>query len=77
MNLVKKKISKIIAYFIDLIKQTIPIDVLETLYSSLIASHINFGLLLWDSKSQKNEALQKKAIRLITKSEFISYTNPL
>ena len=59
------------------LKATFPIKVLETLYSSLIASYINYGFLLWGSKSQKIETLQNKAIRLITNSEFISHTKPL
>ena len=70
------KISEVIGILYRL-KHTFTIDVLETLYSSLIASYINYGLLLWGSKSQKNETLQKKAIRLITNSEFLSHTNPL
>ena len=74
VNIVKKKISKVIVLLYRL-KHTFPIDVLETLYTSLIASYINSGVLLWGSKSHKIKTLQKKTIRLITNSEFISHTN--
>ena len=60
VNLVKKKISKVIGILYRL-KHTFPIDVLETLYSSLIASYINYGLLLWGSKSQKNRNFAKES----------------
>ena len=34
------------------------------LYKSLIASYLNYGLLLWGTESYKILTLQKKAIRL-------------
>ena len=43
----------------------------------LIASYLNYGLLLWGKQSHKVEILQKKAIRLITGSNYIAHTNPL
>ena len=45
------------------------------LYKSLIASYLNYGLLLWGNVSHKVLTLQKKAIRL--NSSYISHTNPL
>ena len=47
------------------------------LYKSLIASYLNYGLLLWGTESHKVLTLQKKAIRLISNSSYISHTNPL
>ena len=40
----------------------------RTHYSSLIASYLYYGLLLWGKQSHKVEILQKKAIRRITGS---------
>ena len=75
VNIVKKKISKLIGILYRL-KLTFPrcFGNLMYFFDSVI---INYGLLLWGSKSHKIETLQKKAIRLITNSEFISHTNPL
>ena len=47
------------------------------LYKSLIASYLNYGLLLWGKESHKVLTLQKKVIRLISNSSYISHTNPL
>ena len=49
---------------------TFPLEALETLYNSLIASYLNYGLLLWGTESHKVFTLQKKAIRLPTKHIF-------
>ena len=46
------------------------------LYKSLIASYLNYGLILWGNESHKVLTLQKKAIRQISNSSYISHTNP-
>ena len=46
-------------------------------YKSFFASHLNYGLLLWGTESHRVSMLQKKAIRLISNSSYISHTNPL
>ena len=46
--------------------------------NSLIASYINYGLLVWGIKSQTPETLQNKDIRLIAKSiNNCEHTNAL
>ena len=40
-------------------------------------SYINYGLLLWGVESHQIEPLQKKAIRLITNSNYYAHTTPL
>ena len=72
----KEKISKVIGILYRL-KNTFPLETLETLYNSLIASYFNYGLLLWGTESHKVCTLQKKAIRLISNSSYICHTNPL
>ena len=52
-------------------------ETMMILYKSLIASSLNYGLLLWGNVSHKVLTLQKKAIRLISNSSYISHTNPL
>ena len=52
-------------------------ETIMILYKSLIASYLNYGLLLWGTESDKVLTLQKKAIRLISNSSYISHTNSL
>ena len=51
--------------------------ILQTLYNSLIVSYINYGLLLWGVESHRVESLQKKAVRLITNSNYSAHTTTL
>ena len=53
------KISKVIGTLYRL-KNEFPGEMLKTLYTSLIASYLNYGLLLWGVKSHKVEIMQKK-----------------
>jgi len=52
---------------------------MRTLYSSLVHSHINYGLLIWGSSRHigKVHILQKKAIRIINDKHFNYHTEPL
>ena len=73
---IKKKISKVIGILYSL-KYTFPSEVLKTLYKSLVLSYINYGLLLWGVEVKNLEVIQKRAIRLITGSNYIAHTEPL
>ena len=59
------------------LKHIFPKEILLTLYNTLIYSYINYGLLVWGIESIRIEALQKKAIRLVTNSAYIAHTTPL
>ena len=50
------------------LKTVFPKEVLVTLYKTLIASYIHYGLLVWGMDCNRIAVLQKKAIRLITNS---------
>ena len=39
--------------------------------------YVNYGLLLWGVEVKKLEIIQKRAIRLITGSNYIAHTEPL
>ena len=76
VTLVKTKISKVIGILYRL-KNIFPKETLKTLYTSLIASYLNYGLLLWGVESHTVEIMQKKAIRLVTNSSYFAHTTPL
>ena len=70
------KISKIIGVIYRL-KDIYPQTVLLMLYNTLILSHITYCLLCWGSKIVKDHPLhllQKKALRLITNSDYVSHS---
>jgi len=59
------------------LKNTFPISALLNIYHSLISSHINYGLIVWGYRSNRISQLQKKSIRIISKSHFIAHSEPL
>ena len=73
---VRNKVSKVVGILYRL-KNIFPMYILQTLYNSLIVSYIKYGLLLWGVESHRVESLQKKAIRLITNSNYSAHTTPL
>ena len=75
-DVVRNKISKVVGILYRL-NNIFPKYILQTLYNSLIMSYINYGLLLWGVESHRIEPLQKKAIRLITNSNYSAHTTPL
>ena len=59
------------------LKNVLPEYILLILYNALISSHLNYGLTVWGMKADRLEILQKKAVRIVTKSNFIAHTDPL
>ena len=53
---IKKKISKVVGILYRL-RNTFPLDVLKTLYKSLVLSYIDYGLLLWGIEVKKLESI--------------------
>ena len=51
------------------------------IYMSLIYSHINYCILIWGNADKSTVEplfkLQKKAIRIISKSNYLDHTAPL
>ncbi len=58
-------------------KHFIPIESKLHIYSSLILSHINLGILAWGYKCERIIKLQKKAVRIISLSKYNAHTEPL
>ena len=72
---VSRRISRSIDV-INVLKNTFPTHILNTLYSSLVL-HLNYCILSWGYYSEIIFNLQMKAIRAITCSQYKAYTDPL
>jgi hypothetical protein len=70
------KISQTIG-ILNKLKHFLPMDILRTIYSSLILSHLNYGILLWGHNITRLFKLQKRAVRIITLSKYNSHTEPI
>ena len=66
INMLSNKVSKVIGVMYKL-KNVLPEYILLILYNSLISSHLNYGLFVWEIKADRLEILQKKAVRIVTK----------
>ena len=62
---------------VNRIKNSIPQQILNLMYNSLILPHIYFCITAWGFKCNRIFTLQKKSLRIITKSKFNSHTEPL
>ena len=62
------------------VKKTLPTSSLLTIYNSLILSHLCYGLEVWGATFEKNlkriKGIQKKAIRIISKSHWLAHSEP-
>ncbi len=79
-NILCNKLSKSL-YCINRAKNFLNIKNLKILYYALIHSHLNYCSIILNSTTQQNKnrilKLQKKAIRIVTKSKFNDHTQPL
>ena len=77
---VTSKVSKIVG-MLHKVKSFFPKDILRQLYFSLIYPHLIYCVLAWGktSHSALNPLItvQKKALRIISDSEYLAHTNPL
>ena len=79
INHISLKVSKAIGILYRL-KSVYPLSVLLTLYNSLVLPYFNYGILTWGSIIKEDHhlhKLQKKAVRIITQSDYIAHTEPL
>jgi hypothetical protein len=77
INEVAKKVGKTLA-ILTRMKRQLPSNVLKMLYNSLIVPYLEYGLLAWgDGSTKRLTILQKKAVRCITNSKYLSHTDPL
>ena len=80
ISYVNRKISRTL-FSLKQVKQFLPIDCMNTLYFSLVQSHLSYGLLAWGNATKsvlhRTCMLQKRAIRIVNNSKYNSHTDPL
>ena len=79
MDMLTAKLSKTIG-ILNTLKHILPINIMRTIYNSLILCHLNYGVLLWGPKLHLNDRLhilQKKAVRIITSNIYFAHSEPL
>ena len=58
-------------------KNVLPEYLLLILYNALASFNLNYGLSVWGIKADWLDILQKKAVRVVTKGNFIAHTDLL
>ena len=79
INHISMKITRSIGILYRL-RNVYPESVLITIYNTLILPHFHYCLLLWGSVVKENHSLhllQRKALRIITNSDYLAHTEPL
>ena len=79
-NHISLKVSKAIGIIIYRLKDVYPLLVLHTLYNTLILPYFNYRILAWGAtinNDNRLHLLQKKALRLISNSNYIAHTEPV
>ena len=74
--MVTNKLSKVIG-ILNRLKHVYPQNALLSIYHSLFATHLNYGLLLWGTHVNRVSKLQKKAVRIMSNSEYLAHSEPL
>ena len=73
---IANKISRTIG-ILNRQKHFLPLHSKLHIYSSLILSYINFGILSWGYQCERITKLQKKAVRIISLSKYNAHTEPI
>ena len=76
VNNVCKRLSRTIG-ILNKLKNTVPSHTLLNIYNSLFNSYMNQSILVWGHSPGRIPFLQKKAIRLVCKSKYLSHTEGL
>ena len=58
-------------------KHMVPSEIRLTIYNELIKPHITYGFKRWGLNQEGNLKLQKKAMRIICSSGYLSQSEPL
>ena len=55
------------------LKHILPIQILTTLYNSLINPYLHYCILTWGTNYERFLILQKRVVRIITNSHFLAH----
>ena len=75
-EMLSNKISKYCGV-LSRLKNYLPLFILRTLYFSMVHSHLSYSLLTWGFDSNRIVKLQKRCVRIITRSKYNAHTQPL
>ena len=74
---ISNKICRVVGT-LNKLKHYIPQNILQTIYNSLILSHLHYGVLLWGNDNlDRLLKLQKRAIRNIVNASYNAHSEPL
>ena len=81
MDTLSAKIAKTVG-ILNTLKHVLPTNILKMIYNSLILCHLNYGILLWGGGLSIMQMInftnsKKKAIRIITSSNFLAHSEPI
>ena len=75
--MVTNKLSKVIG-ILNRLKHVYPQNALLSIYHPLIATHLNYGLLLWGTHVNRVSKLQKKnTVRIMSNGKYFAHSEPL
>ena len=75
-EMLSNKISKYCGV-LSRLKKYLPLFIPRTMYFSMVQSHLNYGLFAWGFESNRIIKLQKRCVRIITRSTYNAHTQPL
>ena len=58
------------------LKNYLPLFILRTMYFSMVHPLLNYGLLAWGFDSNRIIKLQRRCVRMITRSTYNAHTQP-
>ena len=61
----------------NILKKTLPLNILRIIYNALVLQHLNYGILAWGHLAKRLNLMQKRAVRILTASKYNSHTEPL
>ena len=73
---ISQKISRTIGIMCKL-KRFLPLNILKTLYHSLILPYLTYGILVWGTQAHKLNTLQNKSVRVMSNSKYNSHAEPI
>ena len=76
VEMVTNKLSKL-TEILNKLKFIYPQNIIITIYNSLFVSYINYGSLVRGTNINRIFKMQKRVIRIITHSHYITHTEPL